>query len=51
MNINLCRCQADTRGSVHGFEHIVDELPDCVINIGHRIGDISQARVRETKDF
>lgn len=47
VHVDLGRGQADARGFVHGFKHVVDQLTQCVVELRHRFGNGAQARVRE----
>ena len=50
VHVDLRRRQADAVGLVHGFEHVVHELPDACIDRLHRAGDRVQARVWVTEN-
>lgn len=47
VHVHLGGGQADARGFVHGFKHVVDQLTQGVVEHRHRLGDGAQARVRE----
>jgi hypothetical protein len=47
VHVDLGRGQADARGFVHGFKHVVDQLTQGVVELRHRFGDGAQARIRE----
>ncbi|SCZ18074.1 Uncharacterised protein [Acinetobacter baumannii] len=47
VHVHLGRGEADARGFVHGFEHVVDQLAHRVVDHLHRFGDGPQARIGE----
>ncbi len=51
MAIDLGRGEADTGRFVHGFEHVADQLPQLVVELGDRFGDRAQARIREMQNI
>src|SRR5258708_19642086 len=50
MNINLGSRKADTGSCVHGFEHIVDELSQLGVELGHRLRSGAQPLIGEFQD-
>ena len=47
VGIDLSGCQADTGRVVHGFEHVVDQRTNGVVDLGDRFGDGTEARIGE----
>ena len=48
--IHLGGRQADAGGVVHGCKHIVDQLAQLVVDLLHRFGDGTQARIGKFED-
>src|SRR5690606_33186360 len=42
MHVDLCRSQSNPWGFIHGFKHVIDRLPDALINNVDRLGDGTQ---------
>ncbi len=47
---NLDRGQSDARRGIHGFQHVVHQLADFVIDAIDRLADETQARIRKGYD-
>mmetsp|Transcript_49610 Transcript_49610/g.116521 ORF Transcript_49610/g.116521 Transcript_49610/m.116521 type:complete len:227 (+) Transcript_49610:181-861(+) len=50
MHVHLRGRQPDAVGGVHGFQHVVDQLADAGVDLGHGLGDRVQPRVGIAKD-
>ena len=51
MRVHLRRGQADARGVVHGFGHVVDQGLQARVKFGDGLGDRVQARIGVTQDI
>ena len=49
-NANLGSRQPDAVGDIHGFEHVVDEPAQILVERGDRFGRPLQDRIREFDD-
>jgi hypothetical protein len=47
MDIHLRGGQPDTWGCIHGLEHVVDELSELGIELGHRLRSGAQPLIGE----
>jgi len=43
MHVDLGRGEADTRGFIHCFKHVIDQLTNLGVHYGHWLGDGAQA--------
>jgi hypothetical protein len=50
MDVDLRRRESDAVGDVHGFDHVVDEAADAVVDARYRFGHRMQARIGVTQD-